>query len=92
MKSNNEHYIYFLSFLNTKQEFEKFKGIQIDEKIGYGGEGVIYKSKPLEDDQVYAIKLIKIDTLDDNLLKFTIDRLIKEYVTFKNIKHQNLIS
>lgn len=60
-------------------------------KIGEGGEGEVYKSKPMNG-EIYAIKIFKIDTTDENLMNQKIRTIGDEFDMFKTINHKNLVN
>jgi len=76
---------------NNLQDSEKFKNLEIDMKIGEGGEGEVYKSKPMNG-EIYAIKIFKIDTTDENLMNQKIRTIGDEFDMFKTINHKNLVN
>lgn len=76
---------------NNREYSEKFKNLEIDMKIGEGGEGEVYKSKPLNG-EIYAIKIFKIDTTDEKLMNHKIKTIGDEFDMFKIINHKNLVN
>jgi len=76
---------------NNLEDSEKFKNLEIDMKIGEGGEGEVYKSKPMNG-EIYAIKIFKIDTTDENLMNQKIRTIGDEFDMFKTINHKNLVN
>jgi len=76
---------------NNLQDSEKFKNLEIDMIIGEGGEGEVYKSKPMNG-EIYAIKIFKIDTTDENLMNQKIRTIGDEFDMFKTINHKNLVN
>lgn len=40
--------IIIMSFINSDEEIEQFKDIKIVDKIGEGGEGIVYRSNILD--------------------------------------------
>jgi len=76
----------------NKREFDvKFKNLEIDIKIGEGGEGEVYKSKPLNG-EVFAIKIFKIDTTDEKLMNHKIKTIGDEFDMFKIVNNKHLVS
>lgn len=80
-----------MSFINSDEETERFKDIKLIDKIGEGGEGVVQRSNCI-DGRFYAVKVIKVETSDQVVLKKRISDLMREYLTFKNFEHSNLVS
>lgn len=76
---------------NYREQSEKFKNLEIDVKIGEGGEGEVYKSKPLNG-EIFAIKIFKIDTTDEKLMNHKIKTIGDEFDMFKIINNKNLVN
>ncbi|WP_155838219.1 serine/threonine-protein kinase [Hyphomonas beringensis] len=61
----------------------------IEEVIGRGGMGLVYKAKDMVSDQTVALKLIRSDRLGGEM---AVKRLISEGVTARNVRHPNVVA
>ncbi|MAN45957.1 MAG: protein kinase [Alphaproteobacteria bacterium] len=61
----------------------------IEEVIGRGGMGLVYKAKDKVSDQTVALKLIRSDRLGGET---AVKRLISEGVTARNVRHPNVVA
>lgn len=64
------------------------KDFKIEKKLGEGAFGTVYKTTRLSDQQVYAIKQVKISNLNDR------DKMnaLNEVRILASIQHQNVVA
>ena len=71
----------------TKPAPEGLQKYKIQEELGRGTYGVVYKAQNIETGQIVAIKKIKLDREDDGVPSTT----MREISLLKNLKHPNIV-
>jgi len=61
--------------------------LEIFEKIGDGGYGLVFKAKLMNNDQLYALKIMDKNLLDD----LGLDAIYNELAIHRMISHNNII-
>ena len=62
---------------------------EVVELIGEGGSGLVYKVRDLNDESIYALKLLKLDFQSD---KSAFKRFQREAENLSKVSHKNLVS
>jgi tRNA A-37 threonylcarbamoyl transferase component Bud32/streptogramin lyase len=65
-----------------------FEGYRVEEPVGRGGMGVVYRARQVDLDRVVALKVIRPELLDDPLIR---ERFLREARTAAAIDHPNVI-
>ncbi len=65
-----------------------FEGYRVEEPVGRGGMGVVYRARQVDLDRVVALKVIRPELLDDPLIR---ERFLREARTAAAIEHPNVI-
>jgi tRNA A-37 threonylcarbamoyl transferase component Bud32/streptogramin lyase len=65
-----------------------FEGYRVEESVGRGGMGVVYRARQVDLDRVVALKVIRPELLDDPLIR---ERFLREARTAAAIEHPNVI-
>lgn len=60
---------------------------ELEEKIGEGGMGVVYRGRYVKNDKLYAVKLVPADVTDKTLLA----RFEREMDVLKNLRHPGIV-